>query len=268
MLERILSYEERAKKSFNLVARKLFLLMAKKETNLVFANDETNAKRFLKITDALGSEIAVLKTHIDIIEDFSNELIGELLNLSKKHDFLIFEDRKFIDIGNTVKLQCAGNYKIMNWADLVSISPLSGIGVIDGISEAMKMVNKEMGIMILAQMSTNGNLADENYTRKAIEIGNKRKEFIAGYIGSNLPDRLKELNPIFNTGYVIMVPGIKIFEGKDNLGQRYFSPEEIIKNGADCIIVGRGIYESNNPIKTARRYRDLGWKTYLEKIKN
>jgi hypothetical protein len=58
MLETILSYEERAKKSFNPVARKLFLLMAKKETNLVFANDEKNIKRFLKITDALGSEIA------------------------------------------------------------------------------------------------------------------------------------------------------------------------------------------------------------------
>jgi orotidine 5'-phosphate decarboxylase subfamily 1 len=210
----------------------------------------------------------VLKTHIDIIEDFSDELIYELLDLSKKHDFLIFEDRKFIDIGNIVKLQCFGKYKIMDWADLVSVSPLSGIGVIDGISEAMKMVNKERGIMILAQMSTNKNLADENYTRKAIEIGNKRKELIAGYICSNLLNRLKELDSIFNTGYVIMVPGIKIFKSKDNFGQRYFPPEEIIKNGADCIIVGRGIYESNNPIKTTRMYRNVGWKAYLEKIKN
>lgn len=39
------------------------------------------------------------KTHIDIIEDFDQDLIHQLQQRSKEHDFLIFEDRKFADIG-------------------------------------------------------------------------------------------------------------------------------------------------------------------------
>lgn len=39
------------------------------------------------------------QTHIDIIEDFDHDLVEQLQALSQKHDFLIFEDRKFADIG-------------------------------------------------------------------------------------------------------------------------------------------------------------------------
>lgn len=45
------------------------------------------------------SPYSAMKTHIDIIEDFEPILIHELQELSIKHDFVIFEDRKFADIG-------------------------------------------------------------------------------------------------------------------------------------------------------------------------
>jgi orotidine-5'-phosphate decarboxylase len=39
---------------------------------------------------------------VDIVEDFDESLIESLVALSKKHDFLIFEDRKFADIGGWI----------------------------------------------------------------------------------------------------------------------------------------------------------------------
>jgi orotidine-5'-phosphate decarboxylase len=40
-----------------------------------------------------------MKTHIDIIEDFDPSVVERLTELSQRHDFVIFEDRKFADIG-------------------------------------------------------------------------------------------------------------------------------------------------------------------------
>lgn len=40
-----------------------------------------------------------MQTHIDIVEDFDLDLADKLVALSEKYDFLIFEDRKFADIG-------------------------------------------------------------------------------------------------------------------------------------------------------------------------
>ena len=51
----------------------------------------------------LGPYIAVFKTHINLVYDFNEDTVKSLNELAKKHDFLIFEDRKFVDIGSTVQ---------------------------------------------------------------------------------------------------------------------------------------------------------------------
>lgn len=45
------------------------------------------------MADMLGPKICVLKTHIDILADFSSEVAEELLQMAQKHNFIIFEDR-------------------------------------------------------------------------------------------------------------------------------------------------------------------------------
>jgi orotidine-5'-phosphate decarboxylase len=39
--------------------------------------------------------------HCDIIDDFTHAFAEELVRLSKELDFIIFEDRKFADIGTS-----------------------------------------------------------------------------------------------------------------------------------------------------------------------
>ncbi|MFH1127247.1 MAG: orotidine-5'-phosphate decarboxylase [archaeon] len=269
-MDKKMTYEQRAKHAKNPAAKKLFGLMATKKTNLCLAADETSTETLLKLINDLGSEIAVLKMHIDIVTDFTPDFTKKLVELSKKHNFMIFEDRKFADIGNTVKLQYSkGIYNIADWANLVTVHTVPGHGVIEGLREVMKEKEKdgiERGILILSQMSSDGTLATADYTKKSVDMSNANKDSIAGHIGAGSdPKELKKLVDIADNGQVIFTPGVKLGSKKDSLGQKYTTPDEAVKAGSDCIVVGRGLYQSENPKATAKIYRDIAWEAYLKR---
>ena len=51
-----------------------------------------------------------MKTHVDTLDRFDMSLMVRLQQLATQHDFVVFEDRKFADIGNTVKSQLSGSF--------------------------------------------------------------------------------------------------------------------------------------------------------------
>lgn len=253
------TYFERAKKCINKTAVSLLHLIEEKKTNLSVSADVITSQELLNLADTVGSEICVLKTHIDIIKDFSSQTINQLQVLAKKYNFLIFEDRKFADIGNTVKLQYAeGIYKIADWAHITNAHTVPGPGIIQGLKEIG--LAKGNGLLLLAEMSSKGTLAFGEYTQKTIQMAQDNSDFVIGFITRQ---RLVD-----DPNFINMTPGIQLESSGDNLGQQYLTPTKaLIENQTDIIIVGRGIYQSSDPRKMAQKYRNEGWKAYLKRIK-
>ena len=242
--------------------------MDQKKTNLVVANDLTDPEEMLTMADTVGSEIAVLKTHIDVVTDFTPAITDQLTTLAKKHNFLIFEDRKFADIGNTVKKQYQkGIYKIVNWADFVNAHIVPGPGIIEGLKTVADEQDKPRGLILLAQMSSKGNLATDEYTKKAVELAKQYSDFVVGFIGNGGDTtELRKLAQLADDEFIIFAPGVKLGGGSDNLKQQYTTPADVIVAGADAIIVGRGIYGTANQLQTAKKYRTAGWQAYQTRI--
>lgn len=248
-----MTLETRKSKSDSAVAEKLFDVMLTKKTNLCLAADVTTFQDLTDLIGKVGPKICCLKTHVDLLIDWTDQVKEELVKLAKEHNFLLFEDRKFADIGKTVSGQLhQGIYHISQWADLVTVHGLPGPGILDSLEGKCKA-------LIVAEMSSKGNLADSNYASKCTQMAVSHKDAI-GVISQS---RLNDDKPDF----VQMTPGVQIKGVDDKYGQQYISPEDaILHRGADVIIVGRGISASTDPAEAAERYRDLGWKALLSRF--
>ena len=239
------------------VVDKLYKIMHKKSSNLAVSADITDPVMLLNFVEKVAEHICVLKTHIDIVEGFTPALTYRLRELADKYSFLIFEDRKFADIGNTVLHQVRdGVYNISKWADIINAHTLPGEGVISGLREGCK--DRDIGLLLLAQMSSRENLFSAEYTRKTVDLAYQNSDFVCGFIAQ---EQLTD-----SASLITMTPGVQVELMGDDLGQNYNTPDYVINHkGSDIIIVGRGIYKSDDPKKAAQKYQKLGWNAFMKK---
>ena len=248
----------------NKVTQRLEQLIEKKQTNVAVSLDVTNQKDFFNILEPIADDILMVKTHVDILDDFDNGFIEKLSQLSSEKNFVIFEDRKFADIGNTVYHQYTnGIYQISNWADTITIHLVAGEGTIHGI---FKDNPENKSSFLLAKMSSKGNLMDPNYTKKVFDIGAENPNYVSGFIGhGKTVEGLASLKKSMPKGFLLLTPGVNLSAKSDDFGQQYITAKTAILGGSDIIIVGRGICGQDNPKKAATDYRNQAWEAWQKR---
>lgn len=253
-----MTYKERALRVTHPVTKKLLEYMESKKTNIGLAADLSSQEEIISLIHKVGEHICVLKTHIDIIENFDPSFTKRLQQLAEQFGFLLFEDRKFADIGHTVLQQYQGGmYRISEWADLVNAHILPGPGIVEGLKKVG--IERERGLLLLAEMSSAGNFITPQYTQSAVELAMEHADFVVGFISQQ---QITE-----DPRFVHLTPGIQFQDTQDVLGQRYITPEIAIHmHRTDILLVGRGIYRSTTPKEDAIRYQQAGWNAYLSRI--
>lgn len=254
----LLPYIQRAAFCANPTAKELLLIMEQKQTNLAVAIDVTTKEELLLLARQLAPHVAILKTHIDIVKDFDIHLLLELQDIAKKGRCIILEDRKFADIGNTAKWQYEeGLYKIVNWAHLVTAHSIAGPGIVEALRKSGLPMGR--GMVLLAEMSSEGNLATAPYSEATRDMAHEYSDFVIGFIAqrriSNAPN------------FLHITPGVNLSAEEGAFRQRYRTPEEaIVRDGCDLIVVGSGIIHSDDPVGAAKEYREAGWEAYRKRI--
>lgn len=254
------TYGTISKKTNNKITKRLLNIIQSKKTNLCVSADVNTKSELLKLANEVGPFICILKTHIDTISDFDEDLVKSLKQLSLKHNFLIFEDRKFADIGHIAKRQFINPpFNISQWADLITVHTIAGSSSIEALKN--DAINNKVGLIVVAQMSTKDTLTNSDYTNKAIQIAEKNRDLVVGVVSQTKRSDSEDI--------LMLTPGINIHESCDGMGQVYNTPQNAIETrGVDIIIVGRGVYTSNNPEKIVSKYREIGWNSYLKRISN
>ena len=279
------TYEARAERHTNPTAKSLLATIARKQTNLCVSVDVTTKRELLEVVAAVAPFVCLVKTHIDIVADFDHDLVAQLTAIYEKEDFLIFEDRKFADIGNTVSLQyAAGVHRIAEWSHMTNAHLVPGPGIISGLASVG--VPRQRGLLLLAEMSSKGTFAQGAYTAANVKAAfEDASEFVMGFIAMHRVHEDPELVPADATpeqrakDLLVLTPGVGLDVTGDGKGQQYRTPRQVIyESKSDVIIVGRGIYgallaggdrtEAMVQVRAqAQRYRDAGWSAYLERLR-
>jgi len=210
-------------------------IMNDKNTKICLAADMNNIDNIFELIHKVGKDICILKIHSDIIVNFHDNYSynrDTLNKLKTMYNFKIWEDRKFADIGHVMKRQI--NNRISEWADIVSVHPISGRQSLEELPN--------VDIILIGEMSTDGHLMNEIYQQQVINIAENVENVIGIVCQHKMSEKLLHI-----------VPGISINKTSDSQGQLYNTPNN--KQFADIFVIGRGIYEAEDPINAIKLYK-------------
>ncbi|TGZ55537.1 hypothetical protein CRM22_010376 [Opisthorchis felineus] len=165
-------------------------LVAQKSSRLCVAIDTVDPQQLLKLADQVGPKVCAIKLHLDMLHFDNNveRIITGLRRLAVQHGFLLIEDRKLADIGQTVMHQLKGGvYRISTWCDLVTVHCLAGPGVFQTLRQINKEIaehghNREFRALLVAQMSSKGNLLDSSYSQNCLAMCQEYTDILAGFV--------------------------------------------------------------------------------------
>ncbi|XP_075248107.1 uridine 5'-monophosphate synthase-like [Convolutriloba macropyga] len=246
--------------------QRLLKTILKKQSNLCLSADLTECKPVLDLIESVGSQLCCVKLHVDILQDIFqfgvDEFIAQLVQLSERLDFMIIEDRKFSDIGNTFKMQLfKGPFKIANWAHFVTAHSISGSGMLGAVKSAQAEIQGTVpGVIFVSEMSSSNCLITSDYTKKTVELAKENTSLVTGFVY-----RKKELFEGTDT-FLRFMPGVSLDQSTDGGDQNYVTVEQsIAQEGADVIIVGRAILKSCDALSACKEFKQRAWKAFSSK---
>ena len=208
--------------------------------NIFVACDVSSQKEILNLLDLIHSDISGIKIGLQYITQRSPEEIKELSKFNKP----IFYDGKFYDIKNTLVESIKSLEKLK--VTYATVHLLNGLDALKAANIASQKINLNLlGVSVLTSFNDedllNLGFKDkvENQVEMLIKIAVEANLY--GVICSPLEIKIiKRIAP----GLKCFTPGIRMNNNKDDQ-KRTMNPNQAIKAGSDCLIIGRPITEGD-----------------------
>ena len=208
--------------------------------NIFVACDVSSHKEALNLLDLIHKDISGIKIGLQYITQSSAEEIRELSKFKKP----IFYDGKFFDIKNTL-IESVKSLKNLN-VNYATVHLLNGFDALKSANQVAKEIDLNLlGVSVLTSFS-DGDLEYLGFANKVEDqvkklIGIAMEANLYGVICSPLEVKMiKKIAPKLKC----FTPGIRIGDAKDDQ-KRTMSANEALKEGSDCLIIGRPITKGN-----------------------
>lgn len=206
---------------------------------IIVAVDETQLNSFKQIVDCLDNKLCMIK-----VGSVSFNAIGhEAINYVAAKGFEIFLDLKLHDIPNTVEKSIQGLISLP--ICMMTIHTSGGLEMMKVAKKAIQ--DKDIKIFgVTALTSLTDNDTKNIYKRTASEQVNIMLDLAESVGIDGVVCSPKELDLVNKRKSLLSItPGIRI-QGLNDDQKRTMTAKEAINLGADYLVIGRPITESNN----------------------
>ncbi|MEW6740309.1 MAG: orotidine-5'-phosphate decarboxylase [Nitrospirota bacterium] len=221
---------------------------------LIIALDVSDAKQALSIVDMLGDYAGVFKVGFELFVSAGPKVVEDIHNKGKK----VFLDLKFHDIPNTVTKAALAASRLGVY--IFNVHTSGGLDMMkrcrDSVAELCLKENiqrpKIIGVTVLTSLD-NGVLKNELSVSHGIKTHVKHLALLAQKAGLDgvvaSPHEISMIKQHCGKGFLVVTPGIRPSWVPPDDQKRTATPKEALKNGADYIVMGRGILKQEDPIK-------------------
>lgn len=202
---------------------------------LILALDVYDRERALEIAECTAEYLWAVKVNWPLIIGSG---LGIITELKQVMGLPIIADLKLADIPNTNRLIASKVFEA--GADYIIAHGFVGKDSVEAVMELGKTI-------IVVEMSHLGAREFiQPVTDRLIELANELEPF--GVIApATRPERVSYIRSKLKPGIKILTPGVGAQGGRAG---------EVLKAGADYVIVGRSIYASENPREAARKLHE------------
>ena len=224
---------------------------------IICALDTSNFLVAQKITRKLRNHLGGIKVGKEFFTAHGPDGIKKI----SKEGLPIFLDLKFHDIPNTVAKAISNIVRLK--PSMITIHATGGAEMIKAAVRANKIIAKKnnikrpyiLAVTVLTSLDKSDMVSlgsEKNIQTLTLRLAKLAKRNGAdGIICS--PKELKILRFKLGKNFKIVVPGIRPNRKKNDDQKRTMTPKQALDLGADYVVIGRPITESDNPVLAVKR---------------
>ena len=215
---------------------------------VIVALDSNNLHKTVNLVKRLKEDAYAFKLGYQFFLNFGLNGYKKIYSVSPK----IFLDLKLHDIPNTVKKGLEALDKIK---PIFTTIHISGGDEMMLASKIKGMKTKILGVSILTSLDSNQTKKYYNKNKIITLVKNfakaAKKNNLDGIICS--PKEIKQIRKEVGKKFLIITPGIRIDKNIESDDQkRVETPKRAIDMGANFLVIGRPITNSNDPLKVLK----------------
>ena len=224
---------------------------------IICALDTSNFLVAQKITRKLRNHLGGIKVGKEFFTAHGPDGIKKI----SKEGLPIFLDLKFHDIPNTVAKAISNIVRLK--PSMITIHATGGAEMIKAAVKANKIIAKKnnikrpyiLAVTVLTSLDKSDMVSlgsEKNIQTLTLRLAKLAKRNGAdGIICS--PKELKILRFKLGKNFKIVVPGIRPNRKKNDDQKRTMTPKQALDLGADYVVIGRPITESDNPVLAVKK---------------